>query len=229
MSIFSARYRPLAREGFRCVFRTITLKPCDTGLDDRVKAEVVSGVLKRSPTVARVLNTHFVLLSWIFVILTLASFGYVVYGLYNFYYYGNCEGPVGGGMCILSDIAGDYGRFGEPTDLVAPTGLDGITVGNPNASVTIVEFGCFLCPYTGQAEGTMRELLDKHDIYYVFKPFPLPTHKNSYDAAVAVLCANQQGKQWELRERIFAQQMMCLEDGDIGIKELAEEALKRLP
>lgn len=224
MSIFSARYRPLAREGFRCVFRTLMLKPCDTGLDDRLKAELVSGALKHSPAAARVMNTHFVLLSWVFVMLTIASFGYVVYGLYNFYYFGNCDGPVSSGLCILSDLTGDYGRFGEPTDLVAPTSMNGITAGNPDAPVTIVEFGCFLCPYTGQAESTMKELLDKHDIYYVFKPFPLPNHENSYDAAVAVLCANRQGKQWELRQRIFAQQMVCAEDGDIGIKELAGEA-----
>ncbi len=224
MSIFSARYRPLAREGFRCVFRTMTLKPCDTGLDDRIKAEVVSGMLKRSPAAARILNRHFVMISWVFVLLTVASFGYVVYGVYNFYYYGNCEGPVSNGMCILTGVTGDYGRFAEPGELVAPTSMDGIAAGNPDAPVTIMEFGCFLCPYTGQAETTMKELLNRHDIYYVFKPVPLPNHKNSYETSVAVLCANRQGKQWELREEIFAQQMVCTVDGEVGVKKLAEAA-----
>lgn len=224
LSIFSAKYRPLAKEGFKCVFRTLTFRPCDTGLDDRLKAEIVTGMLNYSPATARILNKHFVMMSWVFVILTIASFGYTLFGLYNFYFYGNCDGPEGNGVCIFNDITGDYGRFSDPKELIAPTSIDGITAGNPNASVTIVEFGCFVCPYTGQAETTMKQLLDEHDIYYVFKPFPLPNHQNSYEAASAVLCANRQGKQWELRREIFAQQMICSEGGDLGIKELAERA-----
>ncbi|MFH1261169.1 MAG: thioredoxin domain-containing protein [Candidatus Micrarchaeota archaeon] len=225
MSIFSAKYRPLAKEGFRCVFRTIMLKPCDTGLDERIKAELVSGLMKYTPGGARFANKHFAMISWVFVILTIASFGYTIYGFYNFYYYGNCDGPQSAGVCILNDITGDYGRFSEPKDLISPTNLDGITAGDPNSTVTVVEFGCFSCPYTGQAEYTMKELLDDNKIYYVFKPFPLPNHEGSYDSAIAVLCANKQGKQWELRQKIFAQQLVCAEEGgQINIKELAADA-----
>jgi len=225
MSIFSAKYRPLAKEAFGCVFKTITLRPCDAGMDDRLKAEVVSGMLKYSPQAARLINRHFVMISWIMVILTLVSFAYTAYGVYNFYYYGNCEGPVENpGVCILNDITGDYGRFSEPKDLVPPTNLDGIRAGDPDAEITIIEFGCFLCPYTGQAEGTIKSLLEKYEINYVFKPIPLPNHKGSYDAAIAVLCANKQNKQWELRQQIFTQQMICAEGGEMDIKGLAEKA-----
>jgi protein-disulfide isomerase len=224
MSIFSAKYRPLAKEGFRCVFRTLTLRPCDTGLDERIKAEVVSGMLRYSPPAARLTNRHFVLISWIFVILTLASFAYSAYGLYNFYFYGNCDGPVSTGACIINDITGDYGRFSAPSTLVAPTSFDGIVSGNNSSNITIVEFGCFTCPYTGQAETTMKALLAKHDVHYVFKPFPLPKHNNSYETAVAVLCANKQGKQWELRQVVFAQQDVCAAEGGPGIKDLAKSA-----
>jgi protein-disulfide isomerase len=224
MSIFSAKYRPLAKEGLRCVFRTLTFKPCDTGLDDRIKAEMVSGMLRRSPRAARFLNVHFTLLSWVFIILTLASFAYSAYGLYNFYFYGNCDGPESTGACIINDITGDYGRFSHPTELVPPNSTDGITSGNSSASVTIIEFGCFTCPYTGKAESTVKELLSKNDIFYVFKPFPLPNHNNSYETAVAVLCANKQGKQWELRQAVFAQQGVCEAEGGPAIKELAKDA-----
>ncbi len=223
MSIFSARYRPLAKEAFGCVFKTITLRPCDTGLDDRIKANVVSGLLKVSPTAARVTNKHFTMLSWVFVLLTLGSMAYTAYGVYNFYYYGNCDGPQGGGACILNDLTGDYGRFSEPTDLVPPTTLDGITAGNPNASTVIVEFGCFTCPYTGQAESTVKELLGKHDVYYVFKPFPLPNHKNSYEAAKAIMCADRQNMSWELRRNIFAELELCSADENLAIKDIAGE------
>ena len=215
MSIFSAKYSPLAKEAFGCVFKTLTLKPCDTGMDDHLKAEVVSGILKISPLAARTVNQHFTTISWIFVLLTISSSVYMAYGLYNFYYYGNCDGPQSLDICILNDLTGDYGRFSEPKDLIAPTEFDGITAGNPDSNITIIEFGCFVCPYTGQAEFTIKKLLNKHDFYYVFKPFPLPNHNYSYDSAIAVLCANEQGKQWELRDEIFAQQMKCAEEGEV--------------
>jgi glutaredoxin len=224
MSIFSAKYRPLAKEAFECVFKTIMLKPCDTGLDDRIKAGVVSGLLKASPATARFTNKHFTFLSWIFVVLTFASFFYSVFGFYNFYFYGNCDGPESTGVCILNDLTGDYGRFSDPKDLIAPTSLDGIVAGTPDSETVIVEFGCFVCPYTAKAEPTIQQLLEKHDIYYVFKPFPLPNHDNSYEAAVAVLCADKQDKSWELREKVFEQQEVCSVDGSIAIKQLAQNA-----
>jgi len=226
LSIFSAKYRPLAKEAFRCVFRTITLKPCDTGLDDRIKAELVSATLKYSPTGARIINKYFTELSWLFVILTIASLVYSAYGAYNFYVYGNCDGPESIYACILNDITGDYGRFSEPKDLIPPTALDGIAEGNASAKVKVIEFGCFTCPYTKKAESTMKQLLNEYNgsIYYVFKPFPLPNHKYSYDAAKAVLCANRQGKHWELQELIFKQQEVCAADGSLAIKSLASSA-----
>ncbi|MFH1521247.1 MAG: thioredoxin domain-containing protein [Candidatus Micrarchaeota archaeon] len=225
MSIFSAKYRPLAREGLKCVFKTLTLKPCDTGLDDRIKAKLVSGLLKFSPGAARLLNKQFVVFSWLFVILTVASFAYTVYGFYNFYVYGNCDGPGSTNSCVLNDITGDYGRFSEPTDLIAPTSYNGINSGNQNASLVIVEFGCFTCPYTKKAETVVNELMNEYDgeIYYVFKPFPLPNHDYSSDAANAVLCARDQGKHFEFQKEIFRQQDVCTTDGIIAIKNIAED------
>lgn len=226
MSIFSARFRPLAKEAFGCVFKTITFKPCDTGADAKLKAEVVSGLLKVSPQAARAVNRHFVVMSWLFVVLSIASFAYTAVGVYNFYFYGNCDGPQSVDACILNDLTGDYGRFSEPKDLIAPTGLEGITRGEPNASVVIVEFGCFTCPYTKQAESSVSMMLRKHedDVYYVFKPFPLPNHQNSYETAKAVLCAEEQGKHWVIKDMIFQQQMICAEEGEIAVDNLAEQA-----
>ena len=96
-----------------------------------------------------------------FVLITFASFGYSAFGFYNFYFYGNCEGPESTGVCILNDLTGDYGRFSDPKDLIAPTSFDGIVAGNPDSETVIVEFGCFVCPYTKQAEPTMQQLLEE--------------------------------------------------------------------
>jgi len=230
LSIFSAKYRPLARDGLQCVVRTITLRPCDTTLEQRIKAEVVSSVLGHSPALARIINAHFTFFSWLFILLTIASFAYSAYGIYNFYLYGNCDGPQSIGACILNDLTGDYGRFSEPRDLIAPTDRNGITEGNPNASVTIVEFGCFTCPYTREADFTMDQLLSEYNdsIYYVFKPFPLPNHQGSYDAAKAVLCARDQGKHWQLQKKIFLELSMCSSapgsNNTLDMKSLAKSA-----
>ncbi len=223
MSIFSAKYRPLAKEGFRCVFRTLMLKPCDTGLDEKIKSQLVSSLL-RFPALAKFVNKQFTVLSWIFVILSVASFAYMIYGAYNFWQFGNCEGPDVVNACVLNDLTGDYGRFSAPTDLVTPTSYAGLAYGNPNAPHKVIEFGCFTCPYTKKAEDTVQQLLKRNDVYYVFKPFPLPNHNYSFEAAQAVLCARNQGKEWELRERIFDQQEVCSADGTIAIKEIANKS-----
>jgi protein-disulfide isomerase len=227
MSLFSAKYRPLAKEAFNCVFRTITLKPCDTGLDDRLKAETVVGLMKYSATAAKLVNKYFSLMMWAIVLLSIGSLAYTIYSGYNFYQYGNCEGAESKNACVLNDLTGDYGRFSSPTDLVVPKTLDGIAEEErTNAKITVVEFGCFTCPYTKKAEDTITSLLKEYNgsIYYVFKPFPLPNHNNSFEAARAVLCAEKQGRQWELRREIFRQQEVCSADGTLAIKKIAETA-----
>ena len=97
---------------------------------------------------------------------------------------------------------------------------------NPDADIKIVEFGCFTCPYTKESEPAVKKLIETYNdsVYYVFKPFPLPNHENSYDVAIGVLCAAEQDKQWELREAVFRQQELCVEEGEIAIKQLAEDA-----
>ncbi len=223
MSIFSAGHRKLALEALRCVLRKATLRPCETGMDERMRAEAVARVLRYSPHAARVVNRHFEAVSAVFFIISMASFAYSALSVYNFYYYGNCEGPAATTACFLNTVTGDYGRFSEPKDLVAPTELDGLVIGDTGARNTIIEFGCFTCPYTRGAEPVVKRLLAENNgsLRYVFKPFPLPNHNNSYDIARAVLCANRQGKAWELRDSVFSNQKECVSGGMQVIETLA--------
>jgi hypothetical protein len=216
LSIFSARHRALALEALKCTFRKMTRRPCDTGLDDRIKAGLVSGVFGWSPPAARFVNMHFEALSWVFVILTLGSAIVTAQGLYNFYEHGSCD-PQNPELCLITGVLGD--------DPVCPNTFDGINVGPDDAEVLIIEFGCFTCPYTEASEGTVRDILERYDgrVRYVFKAFPIERHNNSMEAAAASICANEQGKYWDYREMLFSNQKRVSEEGEPFLISLADD------
>ena len=77
--------------------------------------------------------------------------------------------------------------------------------GNMKAPVTIFEFSDFQCPYCSRLQPTLREVLDAYPgkVKLVFKNFPLAFHKQAMNAAHAALAAGEQGKYWEMHDRIF--------------------------
>ncbi len=217
LSLFSAKYRPLARRAFDCVARKVTLRPCDTGLDEEIKAASIAGIMRISPPAASFTNRHFEALSLVFTALFFLSMVYTGIGIYNFAIYGNCNGPEGG-FCI-------YNGLQNKAFLKAPGSLDGITAGNASSKVVVIEFGCYSCPYTKEAEGKVRELMARYGgkVYFVFKPFPIPSHPYSTEAAIAASCANEAGKYWEYREALFANQSDVQDRGDVALLELASK------
>jgi protein-disulfide isomerase len=84
--------------------------------------------------------------------------------------------------------------------------------GDKNAKYTVVEFSEFQCPFCGRHVRDTYPQLDKEYIQpgkvkYVFLDFPLESiHKNAFKAAVAGNCAAEQGKFWEMHDRLFANQ-----------------------
>ncbi len=221
MSLFSAKYRPMAKEAFRCVFLKMTLRPCESGLDQKIKMKVVSSVFDRSPPAAQFVNKHFELLSWIFVILSFVSLVLVIQGVYNFYLYGTCD-PAHPNQCLITGI------IGQP---ICPVSYEGIDVGPANASVTIIEFGCFTCPYTKASEDMVEQILAKYNgsVRYVFKTFPIPTHDNSVIAAEASICANNQGQYWAYREGMFNNQSLIVSEGEPFLLSLAAQVGLNIP
>jgi len=100
LSIFSARYRPYAKEAFRCVFRMIQFKPCDVHLETKIKSKVTSKLMF-APALARFFYKYFKPISWIFTIAFFVSLGYSAYGIFNLIVYGSCN-P--GGYCVITDL-----------------------------------------------------------------------------------------------------------------------------
>jgi hypothetical protein len=103
MSFGSAKYRPLAKETFKCVTKTLMLSPCDMEFEQRIKAKVTAKLLKLSPTLAGFFYWNFKIFAWVFTLSFFISLGYTAYSFYNFAVYGSCE-P--GGTCYLTPIIG---------------------------------------------------------------------------------------------------------------------------
>jgi protein-disulfide isomerase len=73
----------------------------------------------------------------------------------------------------------------------------------------VVEYGDFECPYCGQAESTIRELLSSHgdDVRYVWRHLPLnDVHPSAQVASEASEAAAAQGKFWEMYDTLLAHQ-----------------------
>ncbi len=84
---------------------------------------------------------------------------------------------------------------------------DSHSTGNPQAPVTLVEFGDLQCPSCVAAEPEMRELrrLYRNRVRFVFRQFPLESvHVYALKAAEASECAAQQGKFWQSLERFYS-------------------------
>ena len=80
--------------------------------------------------------------------------------------------------------------------------------GPKNAPVTIVEFSDFQCPFCGRVVPTLKQLEEQYKgkVRVAFKNQPLPFHPNARPAAEAALAANEQGKFWEMHDKLFANQ-----------------------
>jgi len=82
--------------------------------------------------------------------------------------------------------------------------------GNRNASVILVEFADYECPYCRQfASDTMKQIerdyIDNGRIGFVFRDFPIESsHPHAFSAALAALCAGEQGHLWEMNHTLIA-------------------------
>ena len=81
--------------------------------------------------------------------------------------------------------------------------------GSEDAPVTLVEYGDFECPFCGQAEQVIRELLASFgdDVRYVWRHLPLnDVHPNAQVAAEASEAASAQGHFWEMHDTLLGHQ-----------------------
>jgi protein-disulfide isomerase len=96
----------------------------------------------------------------------------------------------------------------EPESRAVDPGPSAPSRGRSHAPVTIVEFSDFQCPFCKRAATLLADVQKQHgdDVRVVFRNYPLPYHKNAQLLATAALAAKEQGRFWEMHDKLFANQ-----------------------
>lgn len=95
-------------------------------------------------------------------------------------------------------------------------------IGPEKAPILLVEFTDYQCPFCSRARPAVNQVLKEYKgkVRYVLKDFPLSFHREAFKAHEAAHCAGEQGKYWEMNQKIWDnQKSIKLED----LKKYAQE------
>lgn len=128
------------------------------------------------------------------------------------------------GLMIGGAVIYSAGRQGEipqpPTAVVRDSGKatpeigDDVVLGDPDAPVTVIEFGDYQCPFCEkffrETEPLLRrEYIETGKVKMVYKDFPISSiHPYATAAAEAAQCAKDQGKYWVYHDALFERQQL---------------------
>jgi protein-disulfide isomerase len=90
-------------------------------------------------------------------------------------------------------------------------------IGTNSKKVTLVAYEDFECPVCGQYYPVLEQIKDKYkdQISFQFRNFPLPgIHKNALAAHRAAEAASNQGKFWEMYNKLYSNQSAWSSEGD---------------
>jgi protein-disulfide isomerase len=120
------------------------------------------------------------------------------------------------GLIILGVVSGGPGSSTSTSTTppfvattVPPISATDWAEGNPNAKVTLIEYGDFECPACGAYFPLIQQILtdDSSTIYFAFRNFPLYTiHPDAGIAAQAAEAAGLQGKYWPMHDLLYTDQ-----------------------
>ncbi|MDD4333307.1 MAG: DsbA family protein [Patescibacteria group bacterium] len=104
-------------------------------------------------------------------------------------------------------------------------GINNYWLGSSEPKLTIVEFADFNCPRCKNTYSTIREisLNYKDDVKIIFRDYPVIA-SSSLNLALAARCAGEQGKFWEMHDKLFQNQGKFNSDNMAEISTLAQKA-----
>ncbi len=196
LGIFSASHRKIALEAFDCVFRKMTLRKCHTGLDLRLKSSIIGKFIENHPRSAQIIYHNFEFLSWTFTLLLIVSMAWSAYSGYNYYLYGNCNGPSVDdqqGLCLF-DPTGEHSQITKADQALSCSAEDieeqisgtDPTLKDVDLSLfptyspkeikdQLVYVGCYTCPNTRKVNSVINELVakNKDTLKLIFVHLPL--------------------------------------------------------
>jgi hypothetical protein len=131
---------------------------------------------------------------------------------------------VGGAFFLFRQMGGSGGSPATTLQQVvmSPEQLQrvpGISKGQPNAPVVIMEFADFQCPGCGDfarfSEPLIQDHINSGVVRFVWYDFPLvQIHANAMLAARAGRCANEQNQFWPFHDYVFGQQSQWSSSND---------------
>jgi protein-disulfide isomerase len=101
----------------------------------------------------------------------------------------------------------------DPADVDDPTTVEHVR-GDPLATVTVLEYGDYECPYCAAAAPVLRDLVEQSEsrVRLVFRNFPLfEVHPHALVAALAAESTTSSGHFWEMHDLLFEQQARLTE------------------
>jgi hypothetical protein len=236
LGIFSATHRKVALEAFDCVFRKITLRKCQTGLDVRLKSSITGKLLRKNPNLGKFVYRHFQIISGLFTILLFGSLIWSGVSGYNYYVYGNCNGPSvedQQGLCMFDPT-------GENSEISTCGNEDIITGEKPtlervDSSIfpsynpkeikdKLIYVGCYTCHNTKTVNPTINELVveNKDSVSFTFIHLPL-TQEHEYVSKIEN-CLYQENKTafWKFHNRLMQMSAKDVKNKDLVISSLGQ-------
>ena len=106
--------------------------------------------------------------------------------------------------------------------VIAPDPSDDHIFGDETATISLIEYSDFECPFCGRVHPTMKQLVEQYDgdVNWVYRHYPLSFHPQAEPAAVASECiADLAGNDafWAFNDAIF-------EDGNWDFEAIAGDA-----
>ena len=123
---------------------------------------------------------------------------------------------------ILKVLTEYYASFDAPKRVRLEVAGWGPPLGDAQAPVTVVEFSDFTCPYCQMLRSRLEAFVKARAgrVRLFYKPFPLPSHARSLEAALAAEWAREKGLFWPMHDLLFTRHDAL---DDASLSEMASE------